>query len=118
MSHVIKLKLEIRDKDLFARVARDLGLEIKEAPVRFFDGSYRTGLAVKLPGWTYPVLVDSEGQVTYDNYGGHWGNITELNRLTQEYVARLVEREAVLSGQFAVRQTQADGSLVIRVGGW
>jgi hypothetical protein len=35
--------------------------------------STATGLAIRLPGWNYPVVCDlSSGQVQYDNYNGQW----------------------------------------------
>ena len=32
-----------------------------------------TGLLVRLPGWTYPVVIDPQtGEVRYDNFEGRW----------------------------------------------
>lgn len=119
MSHVIKLQLEIKDRDLFAQVARDMGLQVTEnATVEFYGGFEQSGLAVQLPDWMYQIVVDDAGEVHYDNFNGYWGDIQELNHLSQEYVAAVVEREAVMAGQYAIREEQEDGSLVIRVGGW
>lgn len=46
--------------------------------VRLFSGE-ASGLSVKLPGWQYPVVVDTaEGSIKYDNYEGRWGDPAEL----------------------------------------
>jgi hypothetical protein len=118
MSHLIKLKLQIKDRDLFAQVARDRGLTVEpRTSVKIYNRQV-IGLAVQLPGWTYPVVVDLAGEVYFDNFGGCWGDIAELNRLTQEYVAAVVEQEAWQSGQYVTyRERQEDGTLVLRVGG-
>lgn len=45
------------------------------------------GVAVKLPNWSYPVVVNTEtGNLHYDNYNGQWGKQIELDKLLQEYV--------------------------------
>lgn len=118
MSHLIKLKLQIKDQDLFAQVARDLGLTVEhQTSVKIYNRRV-SGLAVRLPGWTYPVVVDEAGEVYFDNYYGCWGDIAELNRLTQEYVAAVVKQEARQNGQYVIyREQQEDGTLVLRVGG-
>lgn len=118
MSHLIKLKLQIKDQDLFAQVARDLGLTVEpRASVQLYNRQM-VGLAVQLSGWAFPVVVDLVGEVYFDNFGGRWGDIAELNRLTQEYVARVVEGEARQNGQYVTyREQQEDGTLVLRVGG-
>jgi hypothetical protein len=42
--------------------------------VTLFSGS-AIGLAVRLPGWRYPVVFDlATGEARYDNYGGRWGD--------------------------------------------
>lgn len=117
MSHIVKLQLKIKDRQAFAEAAQKLGLTVHQnQTAEMYNGSL-TGDVVHLPGWTYPVVVDAEGAVNYDSYNGRWGDIEQLNRLTQEYVGTVVEKQARLDGQYAYRQEQEDGSLVIRVGG-
>ena len=117
MSHIIKLRVQVKQPALLAEVARARGLRVEEdTTVNFYSGT-RSGLAVHLPGWKYPVVVDGEGNLFYDNYGGVWGDIAHLNGLVQDYVAAVVEAEARSAGQYAWREERADGTLVIRVGG-
>ena len=45
-----------------------------EGTARLFSESI-TGLLVELPGWRYPIVIDTTGgTVRYDNYGERWGS--------------------------------------------
>ena len=79
-----------------------------------------TGEIVQLPGWTYPVVIDTEKrQVNFDNYGGTWGKQEELDKLLQAYAIEKARIEARKAGHSVSEQTLADGSikLTIQVGG-
>ena len=71
MSHIVTIKTEVRDAEAVRAACRRLGLEQPvQGTARLFEGE-ATGLLVKLPGWTYPAVVDTAtGQVRYDNYEG------------------------------------------------
>ena len=116
MSHTVKMKVKIKDRNLFKAVAQRLGLEVKEnAEVRLFSSTHR-GLAVKLPGWRYPIVVEEDGTLVYDNYDGNWGDFKELLRLEEEYVKELVAREARKKGLSVYTKRAKDGSLILEVG--
>jgi hypothetical protein len=59
------------------------------------------------------------GQVRYDNYGGHWGEQSQLNRLLQAYSVEKARLEARRRGHTVTEQSLSDGSikLTIQVGG-
>ncbi len=116
MSHVVNLKVMVKNPSVLLDVARQHGFKVEEGKtVRFYSGE-RTGLSVQLPGWRYPVVVDDEGAVHYDNYNGRWGNIQELHRLMQDYAVEVVKQEALLQGATVFESTQEDGTVVLRVG--
>jgi len=118
MSHVMTLKLEVKNPDLFVQVARDLGLEVLgHGQHKLYYSREFTGQAIRLPGWTYPVILDDQGQIHYDNYKGHWGDIAQLNELTQRYVAETVMSEARMQGRNVWESVEEDGTLVLTVGG-
>lgn len=49
---------------------------------KFFLGSDRVqGLAITPPRWHYPIVVDDNGVVHYDNYNGVWGDMKDVARL-------------------------------------
>ena len=59
------------------------------------------------------------GAVRYDNYGGAWGELRHLERLTQIYAVEKASIEARKQGHSVVEESLADGSirLVVQVGG-
>ncbi len=116
MSHVINLDVRVKDPAILAEVAREKGLEVREQEtVQFYSGT-RTGMSVRLHGWNYPIVVDGEGTVHYDNWKGHWGSIQELHRLMQDYAVAVVKREALAEGAQVWQDVEEDGTVVLRVG--
>lgn len=82
--------------------------------------SQATGQIVELPGWTYPVVVDTEKrEVHMDTYNGAWGDQKELDKLLQAYAVEKTRIEAHKQGHSLTEQTLLDGSikLTISVGG-
>lgn len=115
MSHIIQLDLRITRPELLADIARQRGIAVaRNATVRLFSHTL-TGMALSLPGWRYPVVVDADGVLHYDNYNGRWGNIAALNSLVQDYVVETVLQDARLAGQSVTRHTLDDGTIVLRV---
>ena len=73
MSHIVTIKTEVRDTAAVRAACRRLSLtEPVEGKTKLFSGE-AAGLAVQLPGWTYPVVCDvASGQVLFDNFEGRW----------------------------------------------
>jgi len=120
MSHLVTIQTEIRDPVALASACRRLGLEQPvQGEADIFVEKAR-GWIVRLPGWTYPVVIDTEARkIHYDTYNGAWGQQSELDRLLQAYgveKAKLVARRA---GHSVVEQNLPDGSikLTIQMGG-
>jgi hypothetical protein len=83
-------------------------------------GGQASGLIVRLPDWTYPIVIDTQsGQVRYDNFNGAWGDQVQLDRFLQAYAVDRARIEARKKGHQVTEQSLADGSirLSIRVGG-
>ncbi len=121
MSHVVQIQTQVRDP-LAVRVACGrLGLaEPVEGTFKLFAGQEATGLAVQLPDWRYPVVCDTAtGQLSYDHFGGRWGDESHLNQFLQRYAAEKVRLEARRQGHGVTEQLLADGSvkLTIQVSG-
>jgi hypothetical protein len=76
-----------------------------------------TGLQVRLPDWRYPVVCDTAtGQLQYDNYDGHWGDPSHLDRFLQSYAVEKASLEARRQGYAVTEQALADGSIRLTVG--
>lgn len=118
MSHTVTVKADVRSKQAIAAACQRLGLA---APVEGTHLLYErsksiNGVAVSLPNWNYPVVFNTEtGDVAYDNFGGHWGNISEYEKFMQAYSVCRTMQEASLQGYMATEETLPDGSVKITV---
>ncbi len=112
MSHVVTCKTEIRDPGGVAAACRRLGLSAPvHKTVKLFSGE-ATGLAVQLPDWQYPVVIDTtSGEVRYDNYEGRWGEQSHLDAFLQAYAVEKVKLEARRKGHACIERTLTDGSI-------
>jgi hypothetical protein len=116
MSHIVQIETKMHDPQAIAAACRRLALGDPVAgTARLFSGS-ANGLLVELPGWLYPVVIDTtSGTVRYDNYGGRWGEQRHLERLTQFYAVEKAKIEARRRGYAASERTLEDGSILVRV---
>ena len=89
------------------------------APVQgtahLFSGE-ATGLLIQFPGWQYPMVVDTlTGSIKYDNFGGRWGNQSQLDRFLQLYAVERTKLEARKKGLQISEQTLQDGSIKLQI---
>ncbi len=117
MSHTVELKTEARDPGGVAAACRRLGLSAPvHRTVKLFSGE-ATGLAVRLPDWQYPVVIDTtSGEVRYDNYGGRWGEQSRLDAFLQAYAVEVVKAQSRRKGHTVTEQALEDGSIRLTVG--
>jgi len=119
MSHVASVKTQVKDRNLLARVCSALGLPHVPGPqtVDLYERAVAGDFSVKLPGWNYPVVVNTAtGEVHFDNYAGRWGDSKQLDKLLQEYAVAVVEEQTyqlTLQGWTVERQTLANGDVQI-----
>ena len=116
MSHIVTIATQIRDLEALRAACHRLNLpEPTHETVRLFSGE-ATGFVVQLPDWQYPVVADlSTGQLRYDNFGGHWGEPTHLDRFLQAYAVEKAMIEARKKGFAVVEQPLADGSIKLTI---
>jgi hypothetical protein len=116
MSHIVQIQTQVRDAEAIQAACRRLGLPAAvQGTARLFSDSV-TGLAVQLPGWTYPVVCQLDtGQLKFDNYGGAWGNQKELDRFLQSYAIERARIEARKKGYTVTEQQLSDGSVKLTV---
>ena len=120
MSHIVSIKTEIRDVAAIRAACRRLNIDQPEqGTFKLFSGE-ATGVAVRLPDWTYPVVCDvATGELNFDNYSGRWGEQKELDKFLQAYAVEKARLEARKRGHTVTEQPLADGSvkLTIQVNG-
>jgi hypothetical protein len=105
--------------DTLEKVCKDMKLNFRRAKdgATLSAGSYggnaaKGVFAVQLPGWNYEVMIDADGMAHYDNFGGHWGNEEEFNKLQQRYSRRVVQDQLVEQGfRLDEETTEQDGTL-------
>ena len=88
------------------------GIDDATGKHRLYGGN-PTGIGIKLPGWKFPVVIDSTtGNISYDNYGGSWGKQDEIDGLAQKYVVEKTRLQAMaMNIQMASEETLDDGSI-------
>ncbi|MCH9791188.1 MAG: DUF1257 domain-containing protein [Planctomycetes bacterium] len=120
MSHIVEIKTEVRDEVAVSAACNRLKLEAPTQGTAKLFSSSATGTIVKLPGWRYPAVFDTQsGQARFDNYGGRWGEQHQLDRFLQGYAVEKTKIEARKKGHTVTEQSQVDGSikLTVSVGG-
>ena len=116
MSHIVTIKTEVRDAAAIRAACRRLNLDQPEQGVfKLFNGE-ATGLAVRLPGWAYPVVCDTvSGQAQFDNFEGRWGDQKHLDRFLQAYDVEKAKLEARRLGHGVTEHALNDGSIKLTV---
>ena len=116
MSHLVTVQTQIRDPVAIASACRRLGLvEPIRGTAQLFSAE-ATGLILQLPGWTYPVVIATDtGTVNYDNYGGSWGDLAQLDSFMQAYAVEKARLEARKKGFTVSEQTLEDGSIRLQI---
>jgi hypothetical protein len=120
LSHIVQIQSEVRDPLAVAAACLRLGLPEPDLGTAELFSGRAAGLLVKLPGWTYPCVVDiATGEVRYDNYGGQWGAQEQLDKFLQAYACEKARIEAQKRGYTVLEQPLADGSikLTVQLGG-
>ena len=86
MSHIVRIQTEVRDATAVIAACRRRQLAEPVAGKHRFFSSEVEGLAVSLRDWSYPAVCKLEtGEVLYDNFGGRWGQQSELDGFVQAY---------------------------------
>jgi hypothetical protein len=116
MSHVVTVQTKVRDPAAVAAACQRLGLAAPvEGTTRLYSGE-ASGLMVQLPGWLYPVVIDTaSGELRYDNYNGVWGEQAHLDRFLQVYAVEVVKLEARKKGYHVTEQALHDGAIRLQV---
>lgn len=116
MSHVVEIKTEVRDPLAIRASCSRLAFPLPTYREVELFSTQKTGWAVELPEWRYPVVCDVEtGRIDFDNYGGRWGKQVELDRFLQGYAIEKAKIEARRQGHSVLEQPMQDGSIRLTV---
>ncbi len=116
MSHIVTLQTRVHDPAAVAAACQRLGLAPpQQGSARLYSGAAE-GLLVQLPGWTYPLVIDTlSGVIRYDNFEGRWGEQQHLERFLQSYAVEKAKRAAHQQGYSVREQSLPDGSIKVQI---
>jgi hypothetical protein len=116
MSHIVKIKTEVRDATAVASACTRLGLPQPVSGTFELFSASAMGLAVRLPGWKYPLVCrTATGELAFDNYNGAWGDRSELDKFLQRYAVEKTLLEARRQGHVAIEQPLANGAIKVTI---
>ena len=116
MSHLVSIKTRVTDVLAITAACKRLGLTVPaQGTAKLYSGE-ATGLLLQLPGWQYPVVIDTlSGTCVYDNYEGRWGDQAQLNRFLQVYAVEKAKQEARQQNLLVTEQDLEDGSIRLQI---
>ena len=115
MSHTVTIKTKITDLTAIQAACHRLKLaQPTQGEVRLFD-RVAQGIGVQLDDWRFPLCIDSDGNLLYDNFGGFWGLPEKLDQFQQAYAVEKAKLEARKQGYQCSESVLADGSIRLNV---
>ena len=116
MSHLVTVQTKVHDPVAVAAACQRLNLAPpQQGSARLFSGEAQ-GLLVQLPGWQYPVGIDTlSGVIHYDNFEGRWGDQEQLDRFLQLYAVERAKLEARKKGYTVSEHSLQDGSIKLNI---
>lgn len=115
MSHTVTIKTKITDLTAIQAACQRLKLpQPTQGEVRLFD-RVAQGIGVQLDGWRFPICVESDGNLLFDNFGGFWGLPDKLDQFQQMYAVEKTKLEARKQGYQCSESVMADGSIRLQV---
>lgn len=122
MSHTVKLKSQLTCLESIKRACDRMG-NVKlqgKGKTSFYSEKDISGLKIKLDGWKYPIVINTEtGDIAFDNYGGRWGKQTELDKFKQAYGVEKAKLEGTRCNYEVTEEQLSTGEIkvTLNVGG-
>jgi hypothetical protein len=112
MSHTVTRKAGLTHMDALRRaVSKIPGASVIGTGKHQQFSESIVGVGVKLPDYYYPVVIDTQGSIHADTYGGRWGNPELQDKLAQNYGVAVAELEAERLGGTFTSVTLPDGAI-------
>jgi len=117
MSHIVSIATKPRDPVAIAAACQRLGLAApQQGKFELFARQTATGLAVRLPDWRYPIVIDTvTGAAQFDHFGGRWGEPGQLDRFLQAYAVEMAKLAARKQGHAVSEQALPDGGVKLEL---
>ena len=115
MSHTVTIQTKVTDLTAIQDACQRLKLsQPTQGEVRLFD-RVASGIGVQLDGWRFPVCIEADGNLLFDNFGGFWGVPEKLDQFQQAYAVEKAKLEARKQGYQCSESVLADGSIRLSV---
>lgn len=116
MSHIIEVRTQIRDPQAISQACLRLKWKPPVHGSTYIFAQKRTGWLVYPPDWRYPIACETDaGTIAYDNYNGHWGDLTRLHEFMQAYAVEKTKIEARKQNHTVFESLQPNGSIKLTV---
>jgi hypothetical protein len=113
MSEIIKGKVKITDFDLLNEICESEEIKTKYGKHTIFNKTIE-GLGIFIDGWKFPIVVDKDGTILYDNYGSNPGSMEKFSSLCKDYIKRDLEIQGFNVTELV--ETEDQYKLLIAVG--
>lgn len=91
MSHTTTIKTKIKNLKTFEKIAKTNNVQsLGYKRIKLYS-SEAIGFAYQIPGWKYPIIIQNDGSIVFDNYNNHWGHINDLNKLVGDYAKEIIK---------------------------
>jgi hypothetical protein len=115
MSHTVTIRTQITDIHAINSACHRLKLpQPTTGEVKLFD-RVAQGIGVQLDGWRFPLCIEADGNLLFDNFGGFWGTPDKLDQFQQAYAVEKAKLEARKQGYTCQESVLADGSIRLNV---
>lgn len=104
------LKDVAEDKKIPIEVAEE-GQSVER---KVYTATCKGAAAFHLPGWKYPIVVDHEGKIKYDNHEGNWGNLEDLHAVSRSYAETVAVRSMKKVGFRCSKRVEENNNLVLK----
>ena len=116
MSHIVTLQTKVHDPTAVAAACQRLNLAAPRQDTAHLYSGEAEGLIVQLPGWQYPVVIDTRsGVIHYDNFQNYWGDQQHLDHFLQMYAVEKAKLEARNKGYTVSELALHDGSIKVQI---
>lgn len=115
MSHTASVQVHFRDPEALADACRELGFPLGHGSVTFYDTQTYCGDLIHLPGWQYPIVVETPETVRMDHYEGRWGDIAHFYRLKHNYAVHASIRAVQRTGRRVLQRIEQNGHVQLVV---
>lgn len=112
MSHAATIKTQFLHEEHIRRAAEICGAKYDPEVIRRqVSNKSAVGRAVTLNGWYLPIVIAENGEVTYDDYNGHWGDMKKFEQFKQAYEVSVSMATLGLDNMTVTQRTLPNGDV-------